>query len=105
MKTKYNGEISNELLSEYFEYLIGKFYKILPMKESEISTLNVYCDLLLYELAGGQSILMNDALFVELIFNLESLVSTNDKKIYKPLIFKCTNLCKVISAKLKEEGD
>lgn len=105
MKTKYKYEILDEHLSLYFEKLIGKIFKILPMKESKVDTIQTYCMLLICELLGGKAVSMNEPIIVELIFNLESIMKSTDKSIYKPLIMKCINLCECLIYKLKGEGD
>jgi hypothetical protein len=101
MKTKYGGEISNVAVAEYFEMLIGKIYKTLPMfEDSNCLTLDSYLFSLLKELCGGSS-LLEDKYFVELIANLESLFFIDNQKKFKSQVFKCTNLCRKICDRLK----
>jgi len=43
IEVKY-GLISNESFCRYFEFLINKTYKILPMKEENCKTLKAYLE-------------------------------------------------------------
>ena len=104
MRTKYNHDIPDESLSLYFDKLIGKIFKILPMKESNIDSVQMCCMLLICELLGGKAILMNEPMIIELIFSLEAIMKSTDKGIYKPLIMKCIGICENLSYKFKE-GD
>jgi len=95
-KNKYGGSLSEKSLQEYFKHLINRIWKILPMKEQNCLTLDKYLFNLKIELVGGEEMLLNNGLFVELIFNLESLNNLTLKDEYKPQIFKCINICEKI---------
>jgi hypothetical protein len=100
LKNKYGGDIDINSLQEYFKHLINRLWKILPMKEQNCLTLDKYLFNLRIELMGGESILLNSGLFIELINNLESLSGLDKKEEYKPQIFKCINICEKIINKL-----
>ena len=103
MKTKYGAEVDNKALIEYFEILIGKSFKILPMFEKEVESLPKYLDYLMIEVAGGNELLLNNGVFLELLANLESLSMIKDHKTLRAQVFKSTNLCSKIIENLKGE--
>jgi hypothetical protein len=101
MITKYGAEINNNTMADYFEMLIGKIFKVLPLYEESCETLDSYLFSLLKELCGGKRLILENKVFIELINNLESLSLIESHKEFKAQIFKCTNLCKKISNDLK----
>lgn len=106
MKTKYGAEIDSETMVEYFQLLINKIFKLLPMKEQNILTLDDYTYSILQEIAGGNKLILNDKYFVELLCNLENLSEIKgDYKKYRSQIFKCINICQKIIDNLKKDGD
>lgn len=102
MKTKYGAEIDVKTMAEYFNVLIGKCFKLLPLYEEQNDNIEIYLKSLLLELCGGNRLIVEDTLFLELINNLESLSLVKNKKTFRSQVLKCTNLCKKISDKLKE---
>jgi hypothetical protein len=100
IKTKY-GYMDKSDLVEYFERLRKRIWKILPMKDDNCATLDEYLNHLMVELSGGNEITLKSGLFIELIINLEPLRYLDEKKDYKPQVFKCTNICKKIIKKLE----
>lgn len=99
--TKYNP-IPEQLVSNYFEVLINKFYKILPLYEERSETVGQYIDSLLYELTGNQEaiIMINeDGQYASLIGTLESLQSSSDIKKIKREIFKCIRIIESLNKK------
>lgn len=105
IKTKYGAKISNEVLVEYFQNLINKIFKLLPLHEENVQTLDTYLYSLLCELAGGNRLIIDDKYFIELLNNLENLQDIkNEYKIYRSQIFKCINICKKIIENLNTEG-
>ena len=91
IETKYNA-IDDELYHKYLKNLIGRFYKILPMKEEHSPTVHKYINSLQFELTGGRdvvTVLNNDGRFLSLINTLESLYDCDDIKLCKREIFKC----------------
>jgi hypothetical protein len=103
LKTKYGAEISNEAMVEYFEMLINKIFKLLPLHEECCMTLDTYLFSLLCELAGGNKLLFEDKYFIQLLNNLENLQDIKcEYKKYRSQIFKCISICKDIIDNLKE---
>lgn len=73
-----NGEkISSELLVNYFQNLVNRFFKILPMRENNEQTLEVYMTGLQSELMGCKSFIPElcvDAKFLSLLSILQYLI-------------------------------
>ena len=97
---KYGGKIDKESLQEYFKNLIGRLWKILPLKEQQCLTLDKYLFNLRLELMGGEELLLKSGLFIELLNNLEALTAMENKEDYKPQIFRCISICEKIIASL-----
>lgn len=51
------GELSNQSMSNYFNFLVGKLFKIMPLKESGCETLDKYLRSLQKELIGNSQLL------------------------------------------------
>lgn len=106
MKTKYGAEINNETMVEYFQTLLGKIYKLLPMLEENCLSLDCYLYSLLCEIAGGNKLIYEDKYFIELLNTLENLSSIKGQyKKYRSQVLKCTNLCDKIVNNLKKGVD
>lgn len=101
-ETKY-GELPEEMWEDYFEKLVGKVFKILPMKEKEFETLPEYLSSLLLELHGNKSliqVIQHDGDFLSLISTLEYFVENDDDVgIYKREVFKCISIVKKLQEK------
>ena len=96
MYTKY-GELPIELLDDYKHRLIGKIFKILPMKEEDCATWEVYIDSLLFELIGNRNLvkeLKYNSDFLALVGTLKNLKYEEDLKVIKREVFKCIDLLK-----------
>lgn len=87
-------------LVNYLNYLIGKIYKCLPMKENGEITLDSYLSSLLRELIGNKELiteLKGNALFISLIGKLEYLIDNElDIKTYRKDIFDCISIIEKI---------
>ena len=90
------GEIPNENLSQYFKYLVGKIFKILPLYEEDSPTLPSYLKSYQRELIGDSQLfseLSNEPKFITLLATIEYLAnSTYDHDICKSEVLKCTNI-------------
>lgn len=102
MNTKYGGQIKGEPFDDYLNKLIKRIYKILPMKQEESKTLNKYINFLMIELSGGDKLLIEHRIFIELLFNMESLNQIEDIDLFKSQVFKCINICKKILTDYKD---
>ena len=101
MELKY-GKISDELIDLYLDNLVGRVYKILPMKEEENYTLNTYISSLLHELTGfyfASEKGLQDEYMLRVLLTLENLIDeqhTTSQDVYKREVFKCINLIKKV---------
>lgn len=96
MNTKY-GHVDDNSLDKYFDRLVGKIFKLLPLREENNSTINFYLESLLYELVGGQNLfpeLKSNDSFVNLLMSLESLKFIDKLDSYKRKVFECINIAK-----------
>lgn len=99
--TKYNP-IPSELCENYFDILINRLYKILPLKEEESSTVVTYIESLLSEMTGGQEVILileNDGRFLSIINSLEYIRSCDDVGVCKREIFKCIRIVETLKKK------
>lgn len=102
MKTKYGGQINGEPFEDYITKLGKRIYKIFPMKKEKSEFLSKYISSLMMELCGGESLLIEYRMFIEILFILESLNHTEDIYMYKSQVFKCVNICNKILEDYKE---
>ena len=101
IETKYNP-ISDQLVSNYFEVLINKVYKILPLYEEKSETVGQYIESLLYEITGNQEAIIminDDGQYASLIGTLESLREFIDVKKIKREVFKCIRIIESLNRK------
>jgi hypothetical protein len=102
METKY-GQLPNELLVAYVDGLVGKVWKILPMKDSKSDTIDKYLNGLLRELVGNKELvfeLRNNQDFLSILGSLESLIMEDERSIYRSDVFKIITLIKRIKESL-----
>lgn len=99
MKTKYS-DIPTDLYCNYINKLIDKFYKIIPLKESNCVTTNVYIDGLIIEISGFQEFIehLNYDARILTILNILNYIQNNELSHYeyRRQIFKCINFIKQI---------
>lgn len=91
------GPINKEQYEEYCRKLIGKTYKLLPLKEENNPTLKLYIRSLLVELYGGRKIILKfntDPQFLSMVCSIAELEDIDDLTIYRSKIFECIELCK-----------
>ena len=95
MKQYNPNDIPTEAHINYLKILISKIFKILPMKEQNVDTVNVHIDSLLMELMGYTTlfeVMHNDARLVTVICTLKALNKTEidiPHSVYKREVFKC----------------
>lgn len=100
--------ITTELLRNYFHNLVNQFFKILPMRENEESSLPTYMQSLQVELLGCQELigdLHNDASYLTLLAVLQYLIDNPSCSVreVKREVFKCISICNKLHAKCVEE--
>ena len=99
--------VSEELLQNYFQSLVNRFFKILPIRESEEETLVVYMKSLQCEVLGCRKLISdmdNDSRFFTLAAILEYLIDTPDCSIkdVKREVFKAIHICNQLKDKYRE---
>jgi len=107
IEVKY-GLISNESFCRYFEFLINKTYKILPMKEENCKTLKSYLESYLRELIGNKelvTLLVNEPQFITVLNTIQYLISEEySVEVCKKEVFKCIHLLENINKKYFKKG-
>lgn len=101
--TSIYGEIPNENLSQYFKYLVGKTFKILPLYEEDSTTLPSYLKSYQRELIGDSKLfseLSEEPKFITLLATIEYLANGDyNHDVCKSEVLKCTNIINDISRK------
>lgn len=102
MKSKY-GDLPDEILEVYLQKLVGRIFKILPMREEECETLQVYLNSLMIELIGNRDLICElkyEPDFLTLLGTLEYFVNNRDEvHVYKREIFKMIEIIKDLKRK------
>jgi len=95
--------IPNEMLVNYFNFLVNRIFKILPISEQEPDTLREYLESLLLELSGSKELiseLRNDGSFISLLATLQYFINNDcTHKVYKREVFRCIDILKKIQDK------
>lgn len=96
--------VSEELLHNYFKFLVNSFFKILPIRESGEGSLIVYMQSLQAELLGCKELIQelgNDAGFMTLLSILQYLIDTPECPVpeVKREVFKAISICNKIKAR------
>ena len=99
--------INDELLLNYLESLINRFFKILPIRESGEETLATYMRSLQSELIGCEKVIVelnNDASILSLISILQFLIDNPDYPIpyVKSEVFKAIRLCNKLKTQFEK---
>lgn len=101
--------ISKMMLSQYFERLIGRMYKILPLKEAQECTLSIYLNDLLNEMLGVELITsLEDQPYYVSLLGIVSYLSDNidecpTEKVRRD-VFHAINLCKKLEVACQGGG-
>ena len=108
IEVKY-GALPRENFCKYFEFLINKTYKILPLKEEKSDTLKSYLESYLRELIGNKdlvSILVNEPRFITVLNTMQFLISEEySNKVCKREVFKSIRILEEINEKYFKEVD
>jgi hypothetical protein len=102
------GLIPDECFKNYFKFLIGSFYKILPTMEDEPDTLKNYLESLQIELMGNQNLIKQiryDGNFLKLLGTIQYFIDNEcQHKILRKEVFKCINIIKKLQNKYFEKN-
>lgn len=96
--TSVGTPINNEVISNYFEALVNRFFKILPIREAGESTLPLYIQSLQIEILGCKNFintLENNSNFLTLLSILQYIHDNPDCPIkdVKREVFRSINIC------------
>ena len=85
MITQY-GVIKDDYLNAYLTKLIGRLFKIIPMNEEEIATLESYVDSLIREMLGNSKVFYGEELLS--VCGTLNGINYSDHKSLKSDVFK-----------------
>ena len=106
IEVKY-GMLPKENFCRYFEFLINKTYKILPLKEEKSDTLKSYLESYQRELIGNMDLvplLVDEPKFITVLNTMQFLISEEySDKICKREVFKCIRILEEINEKYFKE--
>ncbi|MDF2588221.1 MAG: hypothetical protein K0S41_2062 [Anaerocolumna sp.] len=102
IEVKY-GLLPNESFCRYFDFLIDKTYKILPLKEENSSTLKSYLESYQRELIGNKeliNLLKNEPQFISVLNTMQYLIDEEySTSVCRKEVFKCIRILKDINEK------
>lgn len=103
------GNIKDEALIEYYKMLIGRVYKLMPMKENNTNKDNwkKEKDKLVLELHSGEKLFNDSGLYVEIIYKLQCLdelehVPFDKNSPFKKCIVETIDVIKQLLEKFEE---
>jgi hypothetical protein len=108
MKTKYGYEISRDMINSKVEELIGRFFKILPLREHGSNTIKQYMESLLRELLGLEQLMLewrNDGQLLTLMGILQYHIDHPDcdLSIVRSDVFKAINIINFLREKYTDK--
>lgn len=90
MITKYGRDINEQNFSDYINALKNKVYKLLPLREEQLSW-EKHLNTILIELSGFDSLTLNETKMITVLSKLEALRSIEDFGVYRKTVFECLN--------------
>ena len=106
MSDAYNGGAFDAVfLRNYLSSLVNRFFKILPMREANESTLSTYMESLMNELIGCKQLptgLGGDAMYLSLLATLQYLIDHQDssERVFRREVFKSISICNHLRSKI-----
>ena len=99
--------MTDQMLENYLDTLVNKFFKILPMKESNEPSLDEYMQSLQVELIGCEGVIDKlhcDAMYLTLIAILQYMIEEEcEVRVVKREVFKAISLCKKLRKRYATE--
>lgn len=110
MKTMSGGAIDSALVNNYFNGLVGMYFKILPLYEKNEKSLMVYMENLRDELEGCKNVISainDDPMYLSLISVLQYLIDSIYSEDFttsqiKQKVFGAISVCKKLAEKYGE---
>lgn len=108
IRTKYE-EIPNQYFSNYLDFLVGRVWKILPMREENNQNLQEYMEGLQRELVGNMNLIEDlkyDGYFITLLNKIEFLINEDyTHEVCRKEVFESISIIEKISTKYNLSGD
>lgn len=104
-----NTVLSNDLLSNYLKNLVNQFFKILPMREEEESSLRVYLKSLQSELLGFKELveaLKADSQYTSILAILQYMIDNPDCPVddVRREVFRAISICNKLRYRYTKGG-
>lgn len=104
MGTAIGEPISEEMLCNYFKFLVNRFFKILPIRENNEKTLSVYVKSLQTELLGCKDFVIrlnHDSSVLTLLSILQFFIDNPECPVedVKREVFRAINICNKLQTK------
>ena len=105
-----NAELTPEVVSGYFRYLVNRLFKILPIRENEEGSLTSYLTSLQREMLGFQSMLdylHGDARYVSLMAKLQWMIEHPDCEFreLRSEVFGAISICNGLKVRYGPGGE
>lgn len=103
IETVVNETVPDEMLRNYFKFLVNRFFKILPIRESGDATLPIYIKSLQTELLGCKNFIArmnNDSRILTLLSILQFFADNPDCPVedVKREVFRAIGICNKLQA-------
>ena len=111
VNTKSGISMDCKLIENYFNSLVGMYFKILPLYEKGEKSLRVYMENFRDELEGCGNVIEginNDPMFMTLISSLQAMIDGIDEEDFtsakfRQKVFSAISICKKLAARYGEE--
>ena len=104
MQVNYSA-LPNESMVNYYEFLINKVFKALPMKEEGNPDLIKYLDSLKREIIGNMALVNNlkfDGYFITLLNKIQFLINEDyTNAVCRKTVFECIDLVNKLKSEYK----
>lgn len=105
-----NSDIDPEFLANYFKTMVNHFFKILPMRENEDPSLQIYLQSFQSELLGCKELIESldaDPQFITLLAILQYLIDTPEVpfRSLRREVFRAISICNKMRAKYVTDCD
>ena len=110
MNTSVGVPMCASMFTSYMRYLVGRFFKILPIKESGEDTLDIYIDSLQSELLGCRKLIVtiqDDPEFLSLLSILQYMKDNPQctVKNVRREVFRAISICNRLKSAYSEEEE
>ena len=111
INTSLGFSVNSRLFENYFKTLVNQVYKILPMREAEMDSLQKYIWRLTAEIVGGAGLYPNlreDSYYASLLNILQYLsdhYSECTVEQTKQLVFEGIHICEKLSARYSSDNE